>query len=84
MKKLYVGNLPFTATDDQISQLFGQHGTVHSVALINDRVTRGGGDRWLSAEAAACGLTSWRGPAVETTPTARCGPACRGVWEGRW
>ena len=39
LKKLYVGNLPFTATDDQISQLFGQHGTVHSVALINDRET---------------------------------------------
>ena len=39
MKKLYVGNLPFTATDDQVSQLFGQHGTVHSVALINDRET---------------------------------------------
>ena len=39
MKKLYVGNLPFTATDDEIAQLFGQHGTVHSVALINDRET---------------------------------------------
>ena len=34
-----MGNLPFTATDDQVSQLFGQHGTVHSVALINDRET---------------------------------------------
>jgi RNA recognition motif-containing protein len=39
VKKLYVGNLPFTATEDEISQLFGQHGTVHSVALINDRET---------------------------------------------
>ena len=39
MKKLYVGNLPFTATDDEISTLFGQHGSVHSVALINDRET---------------------------------------------
>lgn len=39
MKRLYVGNLPFTATDDQVSQLFGQHGTVHSVALVNDRET---------------------------------------------
>ena len=39
MKKLYVGNLPFSATEDEISQLFGQHGTVHSVALINDRET---------------------------------------------
>ena len=39
MKKLYVGNLPFSATEDEITALFGQHGTVHSVALINDRET---------------------------------------------
>lgn len=39
MKKIYVGNLPFSATDDELTQLFGQHGTVHSVALINDRET---------------------------------------------
>ena len=39
MKKLYVGNLPFTATEDEITEMFGQHGTVHSVALINDRET---------------------------------------------
>jgi len=39
LKKIYVGNLPFTATEDEIKELFGQHGTVHSVALINDRET---------------------------------------------
>ena len=39
MKKLYVGNLPFTATEEEITQMFGEHGTVHSVALINDRET---------------------------------------------
>ncbi len=39
MKKIYVGNLPFTATEDEVKDLFGQHGTVHSVALINDRET---------------------------------------------
>ena len=39
MKKLYVGNLPFSATDEEITEMFGQHGTVHSVALINDRET---------------------------------------------
>ena len=39
MKKLYVGNLPFSATEDEITELFGQHGAVHSVALINDRET---------------------------------------------
>jgi hypothetical protein len=36
---VYVGNLPSIATDDQISRRFGQHGTVHPVALINDRET---------------------------------------------
>jgi RNA recognition motif-containing protein len=39
LKKLYVGNLPFTATDEEITTMFGQHGSVHSVALINDRET---------------------------------------------
>ena len=39
VKKIYVGNLPFSATEDEVTQLFGQHGEVHSVALINDRET---------------------------------------------
>ena len=39
VKKLYVGNLPFSATEEEITQAFGEHGTVHSVALINDRET---------------------------------------------
>lgn len=39
MKKIYVGNLPFTATDEQLRELFGAHGTVESVAVINDRET---------------------------------------------
>lgn len=39
MKKMYVGNLPFSATDEEVTALFSQHGTVHSVALINDRET---------------------------------------------
>lgn len=39
MKKLYVGNLPFSATEDQLNVAFSQHGKVHSVKLINDRET---------------------------------------------
>lgn len=39
MTKLYVGNLPFTATDESVRALFSKHGTVESVALINDRDT---------------------------------------------
>jgi RNA recognition motif-containing protein len=37
--KLFVGNLPFTATDDGVRALFSQHGTVDKVALITDRET---------------------------------------------
>lgn len=39
MKKIYVGNLPFSATESQVRELFGKHGNVQSVALINDRET---------------------------------------------
>jgi RNA recognition motif-containing protein len=39
MKKIYVGNMPFSATEDQIRQLFSEHGAVESVALITDRQT---------------------------------------------
>jgi len=39
MAKIYVGNLPFTATEDDIRKLFSQHGTVESVALPTDRET---------------------------------------------
>jgi RNA recognition motif-containing protein len=37
--KLYVGNLPFTATDDSVRALFAPHGTVEKVSLITDRDT---------------------------------------------
>ncbi len=37
--KLYVGNLPYAATEDQLKIHFSQAGTVTSVALIVDRAT---------------------------------------------
>jgi RNA recognition motif-containing protein len=37
--KLYVGNLPFTASEDSVRTLFSAHGTVEKVSLINDRDT---------------------------------------------
>ena len=36
-KKLYVGNLPFSATDDSLAQLFSQAGNVASAKIIMDR-----------------------------------------------
>jgi len=38
-KKVYVGNLPFSATEGSLSDLFAQYGTVDSCRLITDRDT---------------------------------------------
>ncbi len=38
-KKLYVGNIPFSTTEDELRGLFAQHGDVDSVAVITDRET---------------------------------------------
>jgi len=37
--KIYVGNLNFRSTEDEIRNLFGQYGQVDDVALITDRDT---------------------------------------------
>ena len=39
MTTIYVGNLPFSATEDDVRALFEKHGSVESVKLINDRET---------------------------------------------
>ena len=39
MTKIYVGNLPFSATESEVRELFAQHGAVESVSLISDRET---------------------------------------------
>jgi RNA recognition motif-containing protein len=36
-KKLYVGNLPYSATDESLSETFSQCGTVDSAKIIMDR-----------------------------------------------
>jgi len=38
-KKLYVGNLPFSTTEDELSDLFSEVGNVESVRIITDRET---------------------------------------------
>jgi RNA recognition motif-containing protein len=38
-KKLYVGNLPFSATEDSLREAFARFGTVESVNIITDRDT---------------------------------------------
>jgi RNA recognition motif-containing protein len=38
-KKLYVGNLPFSASDDSLNEIFSQVGSVQSAKIIMDRDT---------------------------------------------
>ena len=37
--KLYVGNLPFSVTEDELRDVFARHGEVQSVNVIMDRDT---------------------------------------------
>ena len=38
-KSIYVGNLPWSATEDEVRSLFANHGNVSSVKLVSDRET---------------------------------------------
>lgn len=39
MKSIYVGNIPFKASEEELAELFGQYGSVSSVKLVTDRET---------------------------------------------
>lgn len=64
MTSIYVGNLPFSATEDEIRVLFEAHGSVHSVKIINDRETgrpRGFAFVEMDASAAKTAIDSLNG-----------------------
>ena len=68
MAKIYVGNLPFTATEDSVRQLFSAHGAVQSVSLPNDRETgrpRGFGFVEMSATDAPNAIAAVNGHSME-------------------
>jgi RNA recognition motif-containing protein len=55
-KRLFVGNLSYTATEEQVRTLFSEVGTVASVSLVTDRETgqpRGFGFVEMDTDAAA-------------------------------
>lgn len=71
MTKLYVGNLPFTATEDAVRALFAPHGTVESLSLISDRETgraRGFGFVEMSAVDASRAMQALNGTDLEGRP----------------
>jgi RNA recognition motif-containing protein len=64
MTTIYVGNLPFTATEDEVRNLFARHGTVESVKLVMDRETgrpRGFGFVEMSASDAQTAIQQTNG-----------------------
>ncbi len=67
-KKIYVGNLPFSATEDSVRELFQQHGTVESVNLISDRETgrpRGFGFVEMADEGADKAISALEGTSMD-------------------
>jgi len=64
MAKIYVGNLPFSASEADVRTLFSAHGTVESVSLPTDRETgrpRGFGFVEMSQADAARAIQSLNG-----------------------
>ena len=39
MKKLYIGNLPYSVNDDKLREMFAQFGNIASATVIMDRET---------------------------------------------
>jgi RNA recognition motif-containing protein len=68
-KKLFVGNLPFSATDESLQQIFSQAGSVASAKVIIDRDTgrsKGFGFVEMSTDAeAADGIAKFNGADYE-------------------
>jgi RNA recognition motif-containing protein len=64
VKSIYVGNIPFGATEDEIRNLFAQYGEVQSIKFINDRETgrfRGFGFVEMGEEDAKAAITALNG-----------------------
>ena len=89
--KLYVGNLPFSATNEALAEAFAQCGTVESAKIIMDRETgrsKGFGFVEMSSqEEAQAGIqrfngSEWEGRAMNVTEARPMAP--RENRGGRW
>ena len=66
--KLYVGNLSFSTTEQQLESLFAEHGDVQSAALVMDRDTgrpRGFGFVEMNDEGAKAAIEALNGKNVD-------------------
>ena len=71
-RKIYVGNLPYSATEQSLESAFADHGTVESVKLVMDRDTgrsKGFGFIEMSSDAeAGAAIMALNGSNVEGRP----------------
>ncbi len=68
MKKLYVGNLPYSFNDQSLEELFAQFGDVESAVVITDRATgrsKGFGFVEMDDSAADEAMSSLEGSDIE-------------------
>lgn len=71
MTSVYVGNLPFSATEEDVQALFAEHGSVNSVKLISDRETgrpRGFGFVEMDAAGASAAIAALNGTDMDGRP----------------
>ena len=94
MTTIYVGNLPFSATEADVRGLFEKHGAVQSVKLVNDRETgrpRGFGFVEMSPTDAQTAIANMNGfqmggrpLRVNEAPEREARPRQTGGGAGRW
>ena len=72
MTKLYVGNLPFSASEETVRALFAEYGAVQTLSLVNDSQTgtpRGFGFVEMSSGDAAKAMHGLNGKDFDGRPT---------------
>jgi len=71
-QRIFVGNLPFSATDEQLNELFSKHGEVSSAEVVKDKFSnrsRGFGFvEMASADAATAAIAALNGYQMDGRP----------------
>ncbi|HDQ99413.1 MAG TPA: RNA-binding protein [candidate division WOR-3 bacterium] len=71
-QRIFVGNLPFSATESQLTEMFGKHGEVSSCEIVKDRMTnrsRGFGFvEMASDDAARAAISALNGQDLDGRP----------------
>lgn len=86
-QRIFVGNLPFSATDEQLNELFSKHGEVIKAEVVKDRFTersRGFGFvEMAQAEQATAAIAALNGQELEGRPLTVSEARSRGEGAGQ-